>query len=74
MTELKTKRNKIPTRKILAVIIAGAVVGGLQSGLQLLWPDHPFAPLMEDLDFWVQMGVMFIAGVLTRSDNDKVSE
>jgi len=70
MTELKTQSSKLPTRKILAVIVAGMVVGGLQSGLNLLWPDHPFAPIMQDLDLWVQTGVMIVAGYMVKDKQD----
>lgn len=66
MTQLKNAPSKLPTRKILAVIIAGAVVGGTQSGLDLLWPDHPFATVLSELDVWVQAGVMIAAGYMTR--------
>ena len=66
MAELKSQPNSLPTRKILAVIIAGAVMGAVQSGLSLLWPDHPFAPLMEDFSVWIQWGVMAFAGYMTK--------
>lgn len=58
--------SKIPNRKIAAVIISGMIIGGLQSGLQLFWPDHPFAPLMDQFDVWIQAGVMIAAGYLAR--------
>ena len=70
MTELKNQPTKLPTRKILAVIVAGAVVGGVQSGLAVIWPDHPFAPIMADFDVWVQYGVMALAGYLTKERAD----
>lgn len=66
MTELKDQPTSFPTRKILAVIVSGAVVGALQSGLNLFWPDHPFSYLMQDFDIWVQWGVMALAGYITR--------
>jgi hypothetical protein len=66
MTQLKTQPNRFPTRKILAVIVSGAILGALQSGLNLLWPDHPFAGVFQDLDIWIQTGVMILAGYLTK--------
>lgn len=66
MSQLKTQPSSFPTRKIVAVIVSGAVIGGIQSGLALLWPDHPFAGLFQDLDIWVQSGVMVLAGYLTK--------
>ena len=63
---LKTQPTKMPTRKIAAVIISGALLGAVQSGLDLLWPDHPFAPLMEQFDIWIQMGVMVAAGYMVK--------
>ena len=47
---LKTQPSKMSTRKIAAVIVSGAVLGAAQAALDLLWPDHPFAPLMEQAD------------------------
>lgn len=66
MTGLVNQPTKLPTRKIFAVIIAGAVVGGVQSALRMFWPDHPFEPIMADLDIWVQMAVMVFAGYFTK--------
>lgn len=63
---LKTQPSKMPTRKIAAVIVSGAVLGAAQAALDLLWPDHPFAPLMEQADIWIQMGVMALAGYMVR--------
>lgn len=63
---LKTQPTKMPTRKIAAVIISGALLGATQAALDLLWPDHPFAPLMEQADIWIQMGVMALAGYMVR--------
>jgi hypothetical protein len=66
MSQLETQSNRFPTRKIAAVIISGMVLGGLQSGLALLWPDHPFAGMFQDLDIWIQTGVMILAGYMTK--------
>lgn len=63
---LVTQSSKLPTRKMAAVIVSGMVIGGIQSGLRMFWPDHPFAPLMADLDMWIQMGVMVAAGYFVR--------
>jgi len=74
MTILKNAPSKLPTRKILAVIVAGAVVGGTQAGLNLLWPDHPFADVLQELDVWVQAGVMIAAGYITRDADVQPTE
>lgn len=63
---LKTQPTKLPTRKIAAVIISGAVLGGAQAALDMFWPDHPFAPLMEQADIWLQLGIMALAGYMVR--------
>lgn len=63
---LKTQPTAMPTRKLMAVIISGAILGGAQAALSVLWPDHPFAPLMEQVDIWIQAGVMIIAGYMVR--------
>lgn len=66
MTKLVERASALPTRKILAVIISGALIGALQSGLNIFWPDHPFGVFMEELDIWIQAGVMVLAGYMTR--------
>ena len=66
MTNLVNQPNGLPTRKIAAVIIAGAVVGALQSMFGLLWPDFAATELLEQVDVWVQAGVMVAAGYLAR--------
>ena len=66
MSNLVNRKNALPTRKILAVILSGAVIGALQAGLHIFWPDHPFGPLMEELDVWIQAGVMVVAGYMTK--------
>ncbi len=63
---LENQPTAMPTRKIAAVIIAGMLIGGVQSALNIFWPDHPFAPIMADLDTWVQFGVMALAGYMTK--------
>ncbi len=70
MTDLVKQKTAWPVRKILAVIVAGAVVGGVQSGLNTFWPDHPFADVLENLDVWVQYAVMALAGYLTKEKAD----
>lgn len=66
MTNLVNQPSKMPTRKIVAVIVSGAVVGALQAVLGIFWPDFPAAELMEQVDIWVQASVMIAAGYLAR--------
>lgn len=70
MTELVVQKTARPTRKILAVILSGAIMGALQAALGVFWPDHPFAPVFEDLDHWIQAGVMILAGYYTKEKAD----
>lgn len=63
---LKNQPTAAPTRKMTSVIIAGMLMGALQSLLQVYWPDHPFADLMPQIEIWLQMGVMVAAGYFTR--------
>jgi hypothetical protein len=67
---LQNQPTKMPTRKIMAVILSGMVLGGVQSALSIFWPDHPFAPLMDQFDIWIQAGVMIASGYLVK---EKVS-
>lgn len=55
-----------PTRKIAAVIVAGMVTGGLQSAAQVFSPDANVVEFLAQVDIWVQMGVMSLAGYLTK--------
>lgn len=64
--ELKNQPSAWPTRKIMAVIVSGMVMGGLQAGLDLFWPDHPLDVMMEQLDIWLQGGIMILAGYIVR--------
>lgn len=66
MTKLTKQPTAFPTRKLMAVMIAGAIVGLIQSGLAFAWPDHPFAPLLAEADIWVQAAVMALAGYMTK--------
>lgn len=68
MAELKNQPTKFPTRKIMAVIVSGAILGAAQSALGLYWPDHPFAPYLQDVDIWLQGVVMILAGYLTKEE------
>lgn len=63
---LVTQPTYRPTRKIMAIIIAGAVAGAVNQALAIYWPDHPFAPIMDDFEIWVQMGIMVLAGYMTK--------
>lgn len=68
---LVNQASKYPTRKIMAVIISGMILGAAQSLLRLFWPDHPFAPYMNDIDIWLQGVVMIAAGYLTKEKADE---
>lgn len=66
MTRLIDQPTKLPTRKLLAVVIAGAVTGIAQSLLATFLPDFAAGALVDQLGIWVQTGVMVAAGYLTR--------
>lgn len=63
-----------PTRKVFAVIVAGAVVGGTQAVIKTFWPDSlaSFENLAGDLDIWIQTLVMILAGYMTKEKADDV--
>lgn len=65
--DLVVQPTLMPMRKVWAAMIAGAVVGAIQSGLLVWWPDHPFAPLLEQTDIWIQTAVMLLAAYFTRN-------
>ena len=64
--KLKTQSTNMPTRKMAAVIISGAVIGAAQAALSIFWPDHPFVPMIGQIDVWVQAIVMIAAGYIVR--------
>lgn len=70
MMTLQNQPTAWPTRKIAAVLISGAILGAVQSGLQLFWPDHPFSELMTQFDVWIQTAVMFGFGYMVREKSD----
>lgn len=69
---LVEQASRFPTRKIFAVIVSGMILGGVQSGLLLIWPDHPLTPFMEDVDIWLQGIVMIAAGYFTREKEQEI--
>lgn len=66
MTTLVDQPSWMPTRKLLAVIIAGAVTGAAQSLIAALFPDFASAEIVALLDGWVQAAVIAAAGYFTR--------
>lgn len=59
---LMEQPSAMPTRKMWAVIIAGACIGAAQTALALLWPEHPFTAMFEIFDVLIQGAVMSLAG------------
>lgn len=64
--------SSFPTRKVMAVVISGMIMGAAQSLLKLFWPDHPFSPYLADIDIWLQGIVMVAAGYFTRSEENVI--
>jgi hypothetical protein len=56
----------LPTRKMMAVIISGAIMGAVNQLLNIYWPEHPFIDLLDDVEIWLQMGIMVVAGYMTQ--------
>lgn len=71
---LVNQTSRLPTRKIMAVIISGMILGAVQNLLQMYWPDHPFTPYMEDIDAWLQLFVMGLAGYMTKERDNATSD
>lgn len=59
-----------PTRKLVGMMVSGAIMGMAQTLLRHYWPDHPFAPFMQDIDLWLQGAVMIAVGYFTRNKSD----
>lgn len=58
--------SKWPMRKILAVVISGAIIGAISNTLDVFWVDHPFAEYYEGWDQWLQLLIMSWAGYMTK--------
>ena len=63
---LKSQPTLAPTRKVWAAIVAGMVVGALQSAMSIFAPDMDATQLLQQVDIWVQTGAMVAASYLTR--------
>ena len=63
-----------PTRKLVAMMVSGAIMGMAQTLLRHYWPDHPFAPFMQDIDLWLQGAVMIAVGYFTRNKTNEPVE
>ncbi len=59
-----------PMRKLIVAVAAGAIMGGLQTLLRHFWPDHPFAPYMQDIELWLNWAVMGLTFYFTRNKSD----
>lgn len=74
MTDLVTQKSWVPTRKMLAVIITGAIMGALRAAAGIFFPDSALMVLLDELDAsiltWVDYALtavpMIIAGWLTK--------
>ena len=64
---LVTQNSAGPTRKLMAMIISGAILGAGQTALRIIWPDNPFAPFLADVDIWLQGAIMIMFGYFTRN-------
>lgn len=55
-----------PTRKMLAVILAGIAAAAAQTVLVRAFPGYAFAEVVENIDYLAQGLVMAVAGYFTR--------
>ena len=59
-----------PTRKMLAVIIAGIFAAAVQTALVRAFPGYAFAEVIDSIDYLAQGLVMAAAGYFTRERSD----
>jgi hypothetical protein len=67
MAELVNQPSKLPTRKLIAIVVSGAILGGASAILNATWPDHPFGVFLEEGDQWIQLAVITIVGYMTKN-------
>jgi len=54
-------------RKVLAAFVAGAIVGGINAALQVIWPDHPFVGILAEGEGLIQLLVMTLTGYVVKA-------
>lgn len=69
--ELKKQPTRQPTRKMLAVIIAGIFAAAVQTTLVRAFPGYAFAEVIDNIDYLAQGLVMAAAGYFTRERADE---
>lgn len=70
MSQLVKQKTWWPTRKLMAMIISGAILGVIQSLLRSFWPDNPLMEYFPDIDIWLQGAIMIAFGYVTRNKED----
>lgn len=70
MTKLVTQKSWWPTRKLLAMIISGAILGIVQTLLRSVWPDNPLMEYLPDIDIWLQGFIMIAIGYFVRNEEN----
>lgn len=63
---LKNQPNKKPTRKVWAVIITGAILGGINAAIGIVVPDADYLPLLQEFSPYIIGIIMAISGYMTR--------
>ena len=66
MTRLINQPSWMPTRKLAAAIIAGAIFGALQSLINIYAPELADSVMLANVEVWLQGIVMVAAGYFTR--------
>lgn len=63
---LVNQPTSAPTRKMTAVIVAGALTAILQTVIAKYLPDFPATQFLADFDVWAQAVVMMAFGYFTK--------
>ena len=63
---LKTQPSKMPTRKMWAVIVTGAVVGAATEALNTFVPGTNWQPFVEANSQYITALLMALAGYITK--------
>jgi hypothetical protein len=56
-----------PTRKLIAMIIAGAIMGTIQSLVVHYFPETDFSQILPQVGVWVNGAAMIVVGYFTRN-------
>ena len=63
---LVKQSSVMPTRKMMAVILSGAIIGGVRAALDIVWPDHPLDASFQEFGTAITAVIMVASGYFVK--------